>query len=138
MKKIMGINDGKVARREIELLADWLHTISAEAEKSLREAGDELLTVHDLGLTGSFRNSLSSTNIIESLIGLAKTKMKNVRNWNYHPKTSQKIPRDKAQRWVAMVIQDHRAKMRRLNGGKEQMEILRNKLNQLGQEKASA
>ena len=138
MKKIMGLNDAKVAAREIELLADWLQTISLEAEKSLREAGSELLTVHELGLRGAFRNSLSSTNIIESLIGIAKSKMKNVRNWNYHPKTGPKVPRDKAQRWVAMAIQAHRPKMRRLHGGKEQIQILINKLNVLDQMKASA
>lgn len=138
MKRMMGVTDQKIALREMELLADWLHTINPDAETSLREAGPELLTVHSLGLTGKLRNSLSSTNIIESLIGIAKAKMKNVRNWNYHPKTGAKVPRDKAQRWVAMAIQAHRPKMNRIHGGKEQMSILINKLNALDQVKASA
>lgn len=138
MKKMMGLTDQRVAEREFELLADWLQTINPDAEKSLREAGAELFTVHSLGLTGSFRNSLSSTNIIESIIGVAKAKMKNVRNWNYHPKTGPKVPRDKAQRWLAMAIQAHRPKMKRVHGGKEQMDILINKLNLLDQEQASA
>ncbi len=129
MKKMMGLNSQAAAEREFESLANWLSTISLDAEKSLREAGSELLTVHELGLVGEFRNSLSNTNIIESLIGVAKTKMKNVKNWNYHPKTKAKVPRDKASRWVAMAIQSHREKMRRLRGGKEQMKILINKLN---------
>lgn len=138
MKRMMGVTDQKIAARELELLADWLATINPDAEASLREAGPELLTIHSLGLTGRFRNSLSSTNIIESLIGIAKAKMKNVRNWNYHPKTSAKVPRDKAQRWVAMAIQAHRPKMNRIHGGKEQMGILINKLNLLDQMKVSA
>lgn len=137
MKRMMGV-DQKTAEREFELLADWLQTINPDAVTSLREAGSELLTVHGLGLTGSFRNSLSSTNIIESLIGIAKAKMKNVRNWNYHPKTGPKVPRDKAQRWVAMAIQAHRPKMNRIHGGKEQMPLLINKLNILDQGRASA
>jgi len=138
MKRMMGIIDQKAAERELELLADWLHTLNPDAVTSLREAGAELLTVHSLGLTGSFRNSLSSTNIIESLIGIVKAKMKNVRNWNYHPKTGPKVPRDKAQRWVAMAIQAHRPKMNRIHGGKEQMSALINRLNVLDQARASA
>jgi putative transposase len=131
MKKMMTLNDAIAAEKEFESLANWLSTISQEAEKSLREAGEELLTVHQLGLVGEFRNSLSSTNIIESLIGIAKAKMRNVKNWSYHPKTKTKIPRDKALRWTAMAIQSHRNKMRRLRGGKGQMKILINKLNEL-------
>jgi transposase-like protein len=131
MKKMMGLNSKAAAEKELTSLGDWLSTISRDAEKSLHEAGAELLTVHDLGLVGEYRNSLSSTNIIESLIGIAKTKMKNVKNWNYHPTTKEKIPRDKALRWTAMAIQSHRGKMRRLRGGKEQLQTLLNKLNGL-------
>lgn len=129
MKRMMGLNDLKQAERELELLADWLTTISFDAEKSLREAGSELLTVHSLGLRGKFRNSLSSTNIIESLIGVAKSKAKNVRNWEYHPKTGIEVKRDKAQRWLATAIQAHRPRMIRVHGGKDQMPILINNLN---------
>jgi transposase-like protein len=128
MKKMMGLNSAKAAKKEFDSLANWLSTISHDAEKSLREAGEELLTVHVLGLTGEFRNALSTTNIIESLIGVSKTKMKNVRNWSYHPKTSEKVPRDKVLRWLATAIQTHRKKMRRLKGGQEQMPMLINKL----------
>ena len=131
MKKMMALNNHAAAKTEFESIANWLFTISHDAEKSLREAGSELLTVHELGLIGEFRSSLSSTNIIESLIGIAKTKMKNVKNWNYHPKMKSKIPRDKALRWTAMAIQSHRGKMRRLRGGKEQMKTFINKLNEL-------
>lgn len=131
MKKMMGLNDRRLAEKEFESLTNWLSTISHDAEKSLRETGFELLTVHELGLTGAFRNSLSSTNLIESLIGVVKVKIHNVRNWNYHPKTSEKVPRDKTLRWVAMAIQAHRPKMKRIKGGKEQMQMLVNRLNLL-------
>jgi transposase-like protein len=138
MKKIMGLTSKDHAEKEFALLADWLESISVDAKKSLLEAGGELLTVHSLGLLGSYRNSLSSTNIIESIIGVAKNKMKNVKNWNYHPKTKSKIPRDKALRWTAMAIQSHREKMRRLRGGKEQINLLVNKLNGLDSMKQAA
>ena len=79
MKKIMGLNDYNAAKAEVESLANWLSTISCDAEASLREARDEILTVHLIGMTGEFRKSLSSTNLIESLIGVVKNKMRNVK-----------------------------------------------------------
>ncbi len=138
MKKMMGLNNQAAAEKEFQSLANWLSTISHDAEKSLNEAGVELLTVHALGLTGAFRGSMSSTNIIESLIGVVKGKAKNVKNWNYHPNTSSKVKRDKALRWAATSIQAHRPKMRRVYGGKEQMDILVNKLNMIDSMKIPA
>jgi transposase-like protein len=138
MKKMMGLNSHAVAEKEFESLANWLSTISYDAEKSLHEAGTELLTVHALGLTGAFRRSMASTNIIESLIGVVKGKTKRVRNWNYHPRTGAKVKRDKALRWAATAIQVHRPKMRRVYGGKEQMSVLINKLNMIDSMKIPA
>lgn len=138
MKKMMGLNSQAAAEKEFESLANWLSTISHDAEKSLNEAGAELLTVHALGLTGAFRGSMSSTNIIESLIGVVKGKAKNVKNWNYHPRTCSKVKRDKALRWAATSIQAHRPKMRRVYGGKEQMNVLINKLNMIDSMKIPA
>ena len=129
MKKMMGLNSQAAAEKEFESLASWLSTISHDSEKSLREAGAELLTVHSLGLTGAFRNSMASTNIIESLIGVVKSKTKKVKNWNYHPRSGANVKRDKALRWTATAIQAHRPKMRRVYGGKEQMNVLINRLN---------
>ena len=138
MKKMMGLNSQAAAEHEFKSLADWLSTISHDAEKSLHEAGPELLTVHSLGLTGSFRSSLASTNLIESLIGVVKNKTRNVKNWNYHPRTKSKVPRDKALRWMATAIQSHREKMRRVRGGKEQVHILIQKLNKIDSMKKAA
>lgn len=138
MKKMMGLNSQAAAEKEFESLANWLSTISHDAEKSLNEAGVELLTVHALGLTGAFRSSMSSTNLIESLIGVVKGKSRNVKNWNYHPRTGAKVKRDKALRWAATSIQSHRSKMRRVYGGKEQMTVLINKLNDIDSMKLPA
>jgi putative transposase len=131
MKKLMGLHSHEAALAELKSLRDWLSTIGHDAVVSLDESGDELLTVHELGITGKFRNCLSSTNIIESLIGITKYKMRNVKNWKCHPKTGKNVPRDKALRWVASAIESHRPKMRRLVGGNEQMKILINKLNEV-------
>jgi putative transposase len=138
MKKMMGLVSKADAEKEFKSLAKWLGEISHDAEKSLLEAGDELLTVHDLGVTGEFRNALSTTNAVESLIGVSKTKLRNVKNWGYHPKTGQKVPRDKALRWIATAIQTHRPKMRALRGGKEQMKTLINSLSLLDSNQKAA
>ena len=128
MKKMMGLSSKAAAEAEFKSIAKWLRLLSHDAEKSLLEAGEELLTVHDLGITGEFRNALSTTNAVESLIGVSKTKLRNVKNWGYHPKTGDGVPRDKALRWVATAIQTHRPKLRRLRGGKEQLKTLINNL----------
>jgi putative transposase len=138
MKKMMGLVSKADAENEFNSLRKWLGEISHDAEKSLLEAGDELLTVHDLGITGEFRNALSTTNAVESLIGVSKTKLRNVKNWGYHPKTGQKVPRDKALRWIATAIQTHRPKMRALRGGKEQMKTLINSLSLLDSNQKAA
>jgi len=118
-KKIMGLNSFDQAKREMNLLHEWLLTISNDAAASLKESGDDILALHKLGVSGDLRKSLCSTNLIESLIGVVKTKSGKVSNWGYHPKLKQKIPRDKILRWVASSIQTHRPKFRRIRGVKE-------------------
>jgi len=128
MRKMMGLHSKSAAEVELKSLTNWLRTISDDAEKS----------VHELGVTGEFRNALSTTNAIESLIGVSKPKLKNVKDWGYQPTTSDKVPRDKSMRWVATAIQTHRSKMRRLRGGKEQMKNLINNLSVLDSDRKTA
>lgn len=116
MKKIMGLNSLADAQTELRRLREWLESISHDAVASLDECGSELLSVHALGITGVLRSSLTTTNSIESLIGVVKRKARRVSNWGYHPKLKTKIPRDKILRWVASSIQAHRSKLRRLRG----------------------
>ncbi len=138
MKRMMTLNDFHSALKEFHLIKSWLAEISFDAEKSFLEAGEELLTVHKLGLVGTYRNSLSSTNIIESLIGIVKSKTRGVKNWGYHPKTKSKVERDKALRWMATAIQSHRSKLRRLKGGTKQIEIFIAALNKVDTMKKAA
>ena len=137
MKKIMGLNSLDAAKEELARLRDWLGEISVDAVGSLDEGGLDLLTLHELGVTGSLRKSLASTNIIESLIGISKRKTKRVSNWKYHPKLKRKIPRDKVLRWMASTIQSHRPKMRPLRGHGS-VDVLIKGLNRLDQIKIPA
>jgi len=138
MKKIMGLNAYSAAKAELDSMATWLRGVSCDAEASLLEAGDELLTVHALGIVGTFRKVLTTTNIIESLIGISKGKARNVKNWGYHPKTGAAVKRDKTLRWVASAIQAHRTRMYRVRAADEQIATLIRSLNELAAKRKSA
>jgi transposase-like protein len=129
LKKIMGLTTYSAAKHEFELLAQWLGSVSYDAERSLREVGDDMLTLHRLGVTGELRKSLSTTNIIENLMGRIKDKTNRVKNWKLHPKTKKQTAQDRLLRWVASSIQRQRKKMKRVRGGKIQMDALVASLN---------
>lgn len=129
LKRIMSLNSYSAAKHEYELFARYLGSMSFDAEKSLREAGDELLTLHALGVIGDLRLSLASTNIIENLMGGIKDKTRRVKNWKPHPKSKHRIPRDRLLRWVASAILRQMKKMKRVRGGKTHMAALVDSLN---------
>ena len=109
LKKLMSLNSLADARRELAALRDWLADLSAEAAASIDEVGEELLTLHGLGITGELRKSLASTNLIESLFSVVRDKIQRVKNWK--GRRSNQILR-----WVASAILAHRTKMRRVRG----------------------
>lgn len=117
LKKLMALVRYGDALQELESLAHWLSGISQDAENSIHEVGRELLTVHQLGLPRALRQGLSSTNAIESLIGVVRLKTGRVKNWK-SKKTNQVL------RWVASSLIHHRSKMRRLRGHKERAQLI--------------
>ncbi|MEM8568321.1 MAG: transposase, partial [Bacteroidota bacterium] len=127
MRKIMGLNKLKDAQKELKALRSWLAGISHDAVTSLDEAGADLLTLHSLGVSGELRKSLSSTNIIESLFSVVRTKLANVKNWKAR-RGAQTL------RWVASAIIQHKKKgMRRLRGVNQRhvlVEALRKKVDE--------
>lgn len=65
------------ALKLLQRLRSKLTLISEQAVNSLTEGMYETVTVHRLGLTGSLRSSLRTTNIIESAFSAARRRMKN-------------------------------------------------------------
>lgn len=112
MKKLMGLVRHDEAIRELESFAHWLSQISHDGAASLREAGRELVAVHALSLPRGLRQSLSSTNPIESLIGTVRERTNRVKNWRSR-KTGQIL------RWVAASLRHHQPRMRRLRGHRD-------------------
>jgi transposase-like protein len=90
-------------------LREWVGGLSADAAASLDEVGEELLTLHTLGVTGELRKSLASTNLSESLFAVVREKIQRVKNWKAR-RSNQSL------RWVASAIVAHRTKMRRVRG----------------------
>lgn len=109
MKRLMGTVRYDDALKELDATIHWASGLCHETENSFREVGIELLTVHQLGLPKLLRESLSTTNAVESLIGVVRDKTSRVKNWN-SVETKQRL------RWVASAIQFHRIGMKRLRG----------------------
>ncbi|MCB0328914.1 MAG: transposase [Bdellovibrionales bacterium] len=111
MNRMMNLDRYKEAKEELRKLRDWLMQTSEQAANSLDEAGEELLTLHKLGIPVALRKSLDSTNMIESLFSVVRQKLHNVKNWN------SRNPSRKMQ-WIASAILHHRKRMRKLRGVK--------------------
>ena len=70
------------AKVELEKVHRWLASISESAAASLKEALEETLSVHRLGITGALRKTLTTTNPIESAIEIVKANSSRVKRWN--------------------------------------------------------
>lgn len=116
MKKLMSIVNYAEALKELDSLTQWLSTISIEAEHSMQEVGGELLTLHQLGISGTLRRALTTTNMIESLLSVVRRKTNRVTNWQND--------RTQILRWVAASICSHRTRMRRVMGYRDGVKLI--------------
>ena len=104
MKKLMNLESFNDATKELQSLAKWLAEISHAALQSLEESGHDLLTLHSLGVKGKLRQKFTTTNIIESVISVARSKINRVKKWNLS--SSQSL------RWTASALFHHKTKLR--------------------------
>ena len=100
-------NDEHKAKKDLLALADQLQKINPSAAKSLLEGLDETLTVQHLHLPDQIRQSLRSTNIIESANNGVRDRSRNVKRW-----------RDGSQveRWTAASLLETEKGFRRIRG----------------------
>jgi len=115
MKKLMSLVLFEDAAKELQSFARWLAEVSHGALESLEEAGEELLTLHLLGVTGVLRKSLSTTNMIEALIEKVRGKMQRIRRGR--SSSTQAI------RWSAAAVRQSQKGFRKLRG-KNQAPVL--------------
>lgn len=78
---VYGMNDYKDARAALTSLIKEVNRVSITAASSLEDGFEETLTLHVLAVPDLLRNSLSTTNLIESTFSFAETIMHNVKRW---------------------------------------------------------
>ena len=99
--------DAHQAERELRALAKHLEPKHPGAAASILEGLEETLTVTRLGLTPSLLRTFKTTNLVESMISIARDAHRNVKRW-----------RDgrMALRWIAAGMLEAEQQFRRVNG----------------------
>jgi len=98
----------KEARLAFVELRTWLIlNRRAGAANCLLEGQEELLTLHRLGIKGTLRRSLCTTNCIESIFSSARYYTRNVKRWQGEAQMN---------RWIASGLLEAEANLRRVPG----------------------
>ena len=103
------------ARRLLQDLARRLEDRYPSAAASVREGLDETLTILTLGLSDRLRQSLATTNAIESLISRTRHVKRNVKRWRGGHMVL---------RWTAAAMLEAVKGFRRLKGHKDMPKLL--------------
>ena len=107
------------AKAELGKIFRQLERINPSAAHSLEEGLEETLTVHRLGVAGLLRQSLASSNPIESCLSTVERVARNVKRWRAG---------NHALRWTATGLLEAEKKFRKVKGFRE-LENLQRKLN---------
>jgi transposase-like protein len=101
------LDDHAAAHERLATLCDELDRSHPGAAASLREGLSETLTVTRLGVRGSLRQTLASTNPCESMIECVRRSSRNVKRWQSG---------DMALRWTAAGMLEAERQFRRIVG----------------------
>lgn len=110
-------NDDQAAERMLKELEQWVRAINESAANSLLEAFHELLTLHRLKVPALLRQTLHSTNPIESLFSRVRACEKNLKRY----RNSQM-----AQRWLASILLYAERSFRTVKGHQDIPAVLAN------------
>jgi transposase-like protein len=116
--------DADKGTAKLKQLAQWLEQEYTSAAASLLEGLDEMFTINRLGLPGSLRRCLGSTNVIESPNSGIRNRTGRVKNWQDHAMVV---------RWVAASLLDMEKRFKRIMGY-QQLWILDAKLKALAED----
>ena len=97
----------KAAEKAFQKLRSWLYVKNVAAANSLTEGLAELLTLHRLGIKGTLRRSLSTTNSIESVFSTARFLTRNVKRWR---------KQEQMERWLASGLLEAESRLRKIPG----------------------
>lgn len=96
-----------IAKQSLEALADQPEVEYPGAASCLREGLEEALTLQRLEIPGLLRQSLASTNLIESAFSVAMSKAHNVKRWRNGQQALQ---------WVGAGLLEAERKFHRIRG----------------------
>lgn len=109
------------ASKRLQSIRSDLSLISQQAVSSLTEGLEDTLALHKMGIWGGLRQSLRTTNIIESTFSALRTKVRNVSNWQDEPQIK---------RWLAEGLMRAEKRFKRVPGHRT-LTRLRQKLKDL-------
>jgi transposase-like protein len=107
LRAIWAEEDYPKALSSLKALARALEREHPNAAASLREGMEETLTVTRLGITGSLKRTLHSTNPIESMFNIVRATQRNVKRWQSG---------DMRARWTAAGMLEAERNFRRIKG----------------------
>jgi putative transposase len=119
IRNAYAMTDYAGAKTELEKIFRQLERINPSAARSLEEGLEETLTVHRLGVGALLRQSLSSTNPIESCFSVVEKVARNVKRWREG---------EQVMRWAATGLIEAQKKFRKVKGFRE-LKLLHHKLN---------
>jgi putative transposase len=104
------------ALKGLKTTARWLDRLNPDAAASLREGMEETLTVVRLGVPELLRQTLATTNPIESAFSVAENVTRRVKRWREG---------DMRQRWCIAGLMRAESKFRRIKGHRHMPQLLR-------------
>jgi putative transposase len=107
LRKAWASENHQLALEGLALLAGELERSHPGAASSLREGMQETLTLTRLGVRGKLKNTLQSTNPIESMIGTVRHTSRNVKRWQNG---------DMCLRWTAAGMLEAETQFRKIIG----------------------
>jgi len=110
MRNAYGMRELVDAKRALDALLQELMHLNPSAARSLEEGMEETLTVHRLRLPHKLRQTLASTNLIESAFSTVETVCRNVKRWRGG---------DQYLRWVASGLLWAESRWNRIHGYRE-------------------
>jgi transposase-like protein len=108
--------DYERAKKQLLTTVRWLERLSPDSANSLREGMEETLTVVKLGLPELLRQTLATTNPIESALSVTRTVTARVTRWR---------DGDMRQRWCTAGLLRAEQKFRRIKGFRHLPELAR-------------
>lgn len=111
MRSAFSDPDVDAGMRKAKLLAAELNKTWPDAAGSLREGLEDMFTVRRLGIDGTLARTLVCTNMVESMISIARTKTRNVKRWRNEG--------DMRRRWCAAGLLEAERSFRRVRGYKQ-------------------